>query len=144
MMREAMLEARRSGDFQRAIDSVPYAKMLGMSYLLMGDELIFKLAASEHNIGNPLLPAIHGGVLGGFMEAAAGFHIAFRSDVEQLPKIVDFSLDYLRSAKVVDTFAKCRLVRQGKRVANVQVTAWQTSVDEPITTARAHFLLPNG
>jgi acyl-coenzyme A thioesterase PaaI-like protein len=142
-MKNIMLEARASGNFQMAIDSVPYAKMIGMSCFALGDELIFKLAASERNIGNPLLPAIHGGVLGGFMEAAAGFHIAFQSDIDQLPKIVDFSLDYLRSAKVVDTFARCDVIRQGKRVVNVQVTAWQSSPDLPITTARAHFLLPN-
>lgn len=142
-MRELMLHARRSGNYQAAIDSVPYTKMLGMSCMALGDELIFKLAANERNIGNPVLPAIHGGVLGGFMEAAAAFHIAFRSDIEHLPKIVDFSLDYLRSARVVDTFAKCAVIRQGKRVANVQVTAWQTSPDTPITTARAHFLLPS-
>lgn len=144
MMRAAMLEARKTGNLQAVIDCVPYTKMIGMSCMVLGDELIFKLAASERNVGNPLLPAIHGGVLGGFMEAAAGFHIAFQSDIEQLPKIVDFSLDYLRSARLVDTFAKCDVIRQGKRVANVQVTAWQTSPDKPITTARAHFLLPNG
>jgi acyl-coenzyme A thioesterase PaaI-like protein len=143
MMRELMLKARMSGDYQTAIDSVPYAKMLGMSCMALGEELIFKLAAHERNIGNPLLPALHGGVLGGFMESAAAFHIAFRSDIEHLPKIVDFSLDYLRSARVIDTFAKCDVIRQGKRVVNVQVTAWQTSPDKPITTARAHFLLPN-
>lgn len=144
MMRDIMLQARLSGEYQAAIDSVPYTKMLGMTCMALGDELIFKLPANERNIGNPLLPAIHGGVLGGFMESAATFHIAFCSDIEHLPKIVDFSLDYLRSARVIDTFAKCDVIRQGKRVANVQVTAWQSSPDKPITTARAHFLLPNG
>jgi acyl-coenzyme A thioesterase PaaI-like protein len=114
-----------------------------MSCFALGDELIFKLAANERNVGNYMLPAIHGGVLGGFMESAAGFHIAFKSDIDQLPKIVDFSLDYLRSARLEDTFAKCDVIRQGKRVVNVQVTAWQSSRERPITTARAHFLLPN-
>lgn len=51
------------------------------------------------------------------------------------------SIDYLRSARPVETFAQCELVRVGSRVALVQVRCWQTTPDNPIVVARGHFLL---
>ncbi|OYW90575.1 MAG: thioesterase, partial [Pseudomonadales bacterium 32-61-5] len=47
--------------------------------------------------------------------------------------------DYLRAGHYRDTFAACQVWRQGRRVANVAVTAWQTNQAEPIATARCHF-----
>jgi len=64
-------------------------------------------------------------------------------DVPKLPKIVDISIDYLRAGYYQDTFVECELTRQGKRVANVTIYAWQKTRTEPITTARAHFLIPD-
>lgn len=142
MLSELMHKARTQNQFQELIDTIPYARTIGLSCLKLGDELIFKLEGKRTNIGNPLMPAIHGGVLGGFMELSAAFHIALTSEISQLPKIVDFSIDYLRSAHVVDTYAKCEVIRQGRRVVNVNIKTWQTSPENPITTARAHFLLP--
>jgi acyl-coenzyme A thioesterase PaaI-like protein len=142
MLSELMHKARTQDQYQALIDTFPYATTIGLSCLKLGDELIFKLDGKQSNIGNPLMPAIHGGVIGGVMELAATFHIALTSDINQLPKIVDFSIDYLRSAHVVDTFAKCEVIRQGRRVVNVNIKTWQASPDQAITTARAHFLLP--
>ena len=101
----------------------------------------FRLPRKDSNIGNPILPAIHGGVIGGFMELSAAIYLMMSQDVLRMPRIVDFSLDYLRAGLDRETFAECRLTRQGNRVANVMVTAWQKSRSQPIATARAHFLL---
>jgi len=62
-------------------------------------------------------------------------------DTAAIPKMIDFSLDYLRAGRHQDTFAECQVWRQGSRVANVAITAWQTERISPIATARAHFLL---
>ncbi|HAD62915.1 MAG TPA: thioesterase, partial [Alcanivorax sp.] len=35
----------------------------------------------------------------------------------------------------------CRITRLGRRIANVHISAWQKRREEPITIARAHFLL---
>jgi acyl-coenzyme A thioesterase PaaI-like protein len=40
-----------------------------------------------------------------------------------------------------DTFARGRVIRQGRRVANVRAEAWQESPDKPVAAAHAHFLL---
>ena len=101
----------------------------------------FYLPYAEQNIGNILLPAIHGGVIGGFLENAAVLHLMWAQETRGIPRIVDFSIDYLRSARALDLHARCEIVRQGKRVANVLMTAWQDDESQPVATARAHFLL---
>ena len=125
------------------IDAIPYAKFIGMDLHQSNrnDEYTFVLRRKDSNLGNPVFKAIHGGVIGGFMQLSAGMHLVFSSSSSQLPKVIDFSLDYLRAAMDQDTYTKCTITRKGSRVANVDIVAWQTSENEPIATARAHFLL---
>lgn len=133
--------AREKRDFSGLLGLIPYAGFIGMDCLHLGRELVFVLPANEGNVGNPTLPALHGGVIGGFMENAAILHCLGHLEVAALPKVVDFSLDYLRPGRFQETYAACEVVRQGKKVANVSVTAWQTTRTEPIANARTHLLL---
>ena len=103
---------------------------------------MYWLERRPSNIGNPSLPAIHGGVIGGFLELSASIELLYFLDVTSIPKVVDFSLDYLRPGRYKTIYASCSLLRQGKRVVNVATTAWQDDVSKPIATARCHFLLP--
>lgn len=123
------------------LESIPYARFIGLECDRYGDDLIFRLPKKEENLGNPILPAIHGGVIGGFMELSALIYLMMSQEALRMPRIVDFSLDYLRAGLDRETFAECQLTRQGNRVANVMITAWQKSRSQPIATARAHFLL---
>jgi len=123
---------------------IPYAQLLGVSALDEGSELIFELATDSNNVGNPLLPALHGGVVAGFMETAAILNVMAYSGGERIPKVIDFSIDYLRSAALKPTRARCELGRLGKRVVNVSITAWQDDKqDQPLALARAHLVWPN-
>ncbi len=125
----------------KALDQIPYAKLLGIQAVEFDGKPKFFLPFAEHNIGNVLLPAIHGGVIGGFLENAAVLHLMWAQESNEIPRIVDFSIDFLRSARALDLHARCDIVRQGKRVANVLMTAWQEDESQPVATARAHFLL---
>lgn len=138
---EVLRYTQETGDFSRMLADIPYAGFIGLQCERFGDDLIFRLPRKDSNIGNPILPAIHGGVIGGFMELSAAIYLMMSQDVLRMPRIVDFSLDYLRAGLDRETYAECRLTRQGNRVANVMITAWQKSRNEPIATARAHFLL---
>ena len=51
------------------------------------------------------------------------------------------TVEYLRSGRPVDTFARGVPTRQGRRVANVRVEAWQDDRSRPIAVASAHFLV---
>jgi len=128
-------------DLETALKQIPYAQFLGISCREEAGEPLFVLPFKQDNIGNVLLPAIHGGVIGGFLENAALLHLLWAREAAETPKIIDFSLDYLRSAGPAELFARCEIVRQGKRVANVLITAWQDDASKPVASARAHFLL---
>jgi uncharacterized protein (TIGR00369 family) len=132
-------QAQLQDNYEALFELIPYARLIGIECSRENDALIFRLPADKDNIGNPLLPAIHGGVIAGFMELAAAMHLLIATGSGSVPKIIDFSVDYLRAGLFRDTYARCQVWRQGRRVANVSVTAWQTSADEPIATARAHF-----
>ncbi|MBH61884.1 MAG: hypothetical protein CL569_05425 [Alphaproteobacteria bacterium] len=92
-------------------------------------------------VGNPVLPAIHGGVIGAFPEHAALMLLMWELAPGQPPKAINVSIDYLRSGKLEKTFAQGKVTRQGRRVANVQAEAWQADPDMPIVVAHGHFLI---
>ena len=130
-------------DIPAMIEQIPYAGLIGIE--LDSEKAdgtpVFRLNNQSENIGNPILPAIHGGVIGGFMELSAAFHLIATMSELAMPKIIDFSLDYLRAGRCQTTYASCQVWRQGSRVANVAINAWQESESKTIATARAHFLL---
>lgn len=140
-LKSILLQCRESNDFETLVNAVPYARTIGMSCMKAGEEVIFTLPANENNIGNPTLPAIHGGVLGGFIEQAAILQILMLMDTPRFPKVVDLSIDYLSAGLFRDTFAECSVLRMGRRIANVSVVVWQSKKEEPVATARAHLLL---
>lgn len=131
--------------FADVIAAVPYARLMGVE---CGEdaagELLFSLPFYERNVGNTTLPALHGGLIGGFLENAALLHLMWNRESLEAPKIVDFSLDYLRSGKARTLYAQCEITKQGKRVAHVLIEAWQEDRKKPVAVARAHFLLSTG
>lgn len=123
---------------------IPYVDYLGirMAPAATPDAApLYRLPFDPKLIGNPHLPALHGGVVAGFAETAAMLHLVHALQGAKLPKGVDFSIDYLRAGRPVETFAQCELVRVGARVALVQVRCWQSAPDNPIVVARGHFVL---
>ncbi|QFU22356.1 PaaI family thioesterase [Shewanella eurypsychrophilus] len=140
-VKEMVKKATELNDFGHLLGHVPYTNFIGMSVERFGDELVFRLPAKDDNIGNPILPAIHGGVIAGFMEMSAIVQLMVFMNTSKVPKVVDFSIDYLRAGYHKDTFAECKITRQGRRVANVSINCWQTSRKKLIATARAHFLI---
>jgi uncharacterized protein (TIGR00369 family) len=92
-------------------------------------------------IGNPVLPALHGGAVGAFMELTAFAQLSVAARLTRLPKTIDITIDYLRSGRPVETFARARMVRVGRRIANVHVEAWQNERAAPIAALHGNFLL---
>lgn len=119
---------------------IPYAKTIGLEIAYDEQGLVTVLRRRESNVGNPQLPAIHGGVVGALLEHAAILHLISETQSLVVPKIINLSVDYLRPCLVNDTYARGLVIRQGRRVANVRVEAWQESPDRPVAAAHAHFL----
>lgn len=140
---KSLVERCRRGEapYQTLVERVPYARFLGIETVAHGEELLFQLPKAPSNLGNPTLPALHGGAVAGFMEQAAIIFLLLEMGEPRVPKTIDFTIDYLRAGHFRDTFAECRVTRLGRRVANVHISAWQVRRSEPVAIARAHFLL---
>lgn len=137
-----LISARREFRPQKILDLIPYSSFIGAQAKVECSEVVYWLERRPSNIGNPSLPAIHGGVIGGFLELSASIEILYSLEVATIPKVVDFSLDYLKPGRYKTIYAACTVLRQGKNLVNVAAKAWQDDASTPIATARCHFLLP--
>jgi uncharacterized protein (TIGR00369 family) len=121
--------------------SIPYARFIGVRAELAGDEMTAVLPFSDLIVGNPILPAIHGGVLGAFMEMTALAQLSILEPLKRQPRTIDVSIEYLRSGRPLTTYARAEIKKVGRRIANVHVEAWQEQRANPIAALRGHFLL---
>jgi acyl-coenzyme A thioesterase PaaI-like protein len=138
---EILRAARESGDVSTLVDAIPYLRFLGFSVETSSGEFIGKMRYADALVGNASLPALHGGTIGALLESTASLQAFWESETLVLPKIVTITIDFLRSGRPVDTFAKGVFTRQGRRVVNMSVEAWQEDRTRPIARANAIFLV---
>lgn len=152
-----IVKQRRDAMLQSLVARVPYIQFLGIEFERHGDELTAVLPYNERNIGNPLIPALHGGVTAAFLEVAAIIELSWTATWEDmeagklagdtprilLPKTIDFTVDYLRSGLPRDAYARARVNRSGRRYASVHVEAWQDNKSRMFAQATGHFLMPD-
>ncbi|MEO1027473.1 MAG: PaaI family thioesterase [Pseudomonadota bacterium] len=125
------------------LDGMPFAKTLGISCEVLGDEMTATLPFSEALIGNSAIRAIHGGAIGSFLELTAMAQVFLLTELERPPKTINLTVDYLRSARAEDLYARAVVSKLGRRIANVHCEAWQSERSKPVATLHAHFLVGN-
>src|SRR5579859_6021925 len=140
-LRPLLARAKSDGEWQPLVDAIPFARYLGLSIRVDSGEAICTMKYDPKLVGNYTIPALHGGTLGALLESAAVFVLFHAREAVALPKIINLTIDYLRSARAVDTRATATITKQGRRVATVQAIAWQDDRDKPVARANAHFLL---
>lgn len=120
---------------------VPFVATLGMHCDIKGDEMTAVLPFRENLIGSAALQALHGGAIGSFLELAAMSQVFLLTELERPPRTINLTIDYLRSAKSEDLFARTTVTKLGRRIANVRTEAWQSDRAKPVAALHAHFLL---
>ncbi len=96
-------EAKATGDYRALLDLIPYASWLGIDAALIDGELVGKLRFAPELIGNPALPALHGGTIGALIESTAIFRLFWDAETVVIPKTINLTVAYLRSGRPVDT-----------------------------------------
>ena len=155
-----VVEERRDAALRVLVNAVPYIRFLGVAFDRREDELTGVLRYKEALLGNPVLPAFHGGATAAFLEITAmttltwatlwpdleagRFDVAMlRGDIPaRLPKTIDITVDYLRPGLPRDAYARARINRAGRRYASVHVEGWQDNRDRLFAQATGHFLMP--
>lgn len=156
-----IVKQRRDAALASLVGGVPYIQFLGIRFDRRGDELTAILPFDEKLIGNPILPALHGGATAAFLETTAIIELCWiglweemesgaldpltidPDHLPRLPKTIDFTVDYLRSGLPRDAYARARVNRSGRRYASVHVEAWQDNRARLFAQATGHFLMPS-
>ncbi|HAX04980.1 MAG TPA: thioesterase [Acidimicrobiaceae bacterium] len=134
--------AKECADWQALLERIPYAQHLGLEVQRGDVGVLVHLPCREALIGNFMLPALHGGVLGALIELTARVAAQSQDTDKRCPRIIDSHINYLRSAKARSTFARAEIVRQGRRSSLVSVTCWQGEESKPIASGQVQLLLP--
>lgn len=155
-----VIKQRRDAVLRTLAEGVPYIQFLGIVFERRGDELTGVMPYQDKLIGNPMLPALHGGATAAFLEVTAIISLSWavmwedmesgaldvadltRESLPRLPKTVDFTLDYLRSGLPRDAYARAQITRAGRRYASVHVQGWQDNRARPHAQATGHFVMP--
>lgn len=126
--------------WQTLLDSIPYSRHLGLEVQRHNEAIFVQLPYRDAFIGNFMLPALHGGVIGALIEITA--RIAAQREDTQLrsPRILGSNIHYLRSATAQITFANAEIVRQGRRTSLVRVSCWQGDTTAPIANGVVQLL----
>jgi acyl-coenzyme A thioesterase PaaI-like protein len=150
-----VVKGRRDAALRRIVEGIPFIAFLGLRFDRRGDELTAVLPFRDDLIGNPRIPALHGGATAGLLEATAIVELAWVAMWEEmeaerhlpdgplrLPKTIDLTVDYLRSGLPRDAYARARVNRSGRRYASVHVEAWQDNRSRLFAQGTGHFLMP--
>jgi uncharacterized protein (TIGR00369 family) len=132
---------KRAPDPAGLLAAIPFCRHMGISAEVSDGDLTFLMPYAPILIGNPVLPALHGGAIGAFLETAAIAQVIWELGGAQLPKPIDITIDYLRSGRAVDSKARAKIAKRGRRVVNVHAELWQEDAGKPIASLRGHFLL---
>ncbi len=155
-----VVKQRRDAALKALVEGVPYIRFLGVEFERRGDELTAVMPFSDMLIGNPVLPALHGGATAAFLEMTAIIGLSWSllwAEIEsgalevealaagklpRLPKTVGFTVDYLRTGLPRDAYARAQVARSGRRYASVHVEGWQDNRARPFAQATGHFVMP--
>lgn len=120
---------------------IPYARFLGLTVGQDGDVLTVTMPFADRLIGNPMLPALHGGATAALLELTAVAQVALSYPRLRLPRPINVTVAYLRTGRPADVVARARISKAGRRVAHVLAEAWQEDEAQPIASLTAHFLV---
>lgn len=155
-----VVKQRRDAALKALVDGIPYIRFLGIEFERRGDELTAVMPFDEKLIGNPILPALHGGATAAFLEVTAIIGLSWSmlweeiesgafdaedlvgGQMPRLPKTIGFTVDYLRSGLPRDAYARAKVNRSGRRYASVHVEGWQDNRNRAFAQATGHFVMP--
>jgi uncharacterized protein (TIGR00369 family) len=119
-----------------------YARSLGITVSQTGESPQLTLDFKHELEGRP--GAWHGGAIAGLLETAG--YAALREALaakgrDPALKPINVTVQYLSTGKTRPAHARGRIVRLGRRNANISVEAWQDDASRPIASAVMNVLM---
>ena len=119
----------------------PFLQFLDMRFEVVEDgRVVMRVVFRPELIGNPELPALHGGVISALLDTCGGAAVWTRIAPEDRVSTVDLRVDYLRPAGPGDLLGEAGVVRVGNRVGVTELRAWQPGAkDKPVAVGRGVY-----
>jgi uncharacterized protein (TIGR00369 family) len=124
-----------------AEENIPFQKFLGIRLEEIRPRYArFRLPFREAFIGNPMLPAYHGGVITTLMDSVGGMAaITTLVSLEDRISTIDLRCDYLRFAGPADLIGEAHVRRSGNRIVVTDMHIHQGEAATPVAEGRGVF-----
>ena len=122
-----------ASDLRAAVEAYRTRAAMGRWLDLSVEDDLFRLTFHERHIGNPMIRALHGGVISAFLETCAT--LAVTAGTDTAVRTISTHINFLRGAVDRDMMARVQIARRGRRIAFVEATGWQTDEAEPVARA---------
>jgi uncharacterized protein (TIGR00369 family) len=116
--------------------AIPFNRMMGLSVVhARGGDVRLVVPFRPDFVGDPMRPALHGGVISMLADTAGGISVWSALDKrEARVSTIDLRVDYLLPGKLEDLTCDARVVRMGGRVGVTEMRLFHPS-DEDVTVA---------
>ena len=123
---------------------IPFNRFLGVKLVAIRKGFVrLEIPFRDELVGDPMRPALHGGVLSALGDAAGGAAVwAGIADDNARISTIDLRIDYLRPARLTTLVAGATVVRVGNRVgvADVRIfNADEADVADTVATVKAVY-----
>lgn len=136
------VEEHKMGLIIKAIEElIPFNKYLGIKVLQLEPNFVrLILPFNPTLIGNPFIPAIHGGVIATLLDTAGGgAALTTLSSFDDKISTVDMRIDYLQPGKPNDLIAEGLVLRSGSRLVVTNMVAYHGSKAYTVADGRGVF-----
>lgn len=123
---------------------IPFNRFLGIRVVdLRPGYARLEVPFRDELVGDPLRPALHGGVLSALADVAGGAAVwSGLEDDRARVSTIDLRVDYLRPARLEDVVAEASVVRLGNRVGVADVRLFHPAAEpETIATGKGVYNL---
>lgn len=121
---------------EKRIAASAMGNWFGAKVSLDDGQHLYQLTFDEPHIGNPVIRALHGGVISAFLEYCATQEVLSRLDQEVACRSISVHTSYLRGSRDQDFFVAVDVQRIGRRIAFVEAKGWQDDPEKTIGSAQ--------
>jgi uncharacterized protein (TIGR00369 family) len=121
---------------------IPFNRFLGVKLTAMRKGFArLEIPFRDDLVGDPMRPALHGGVLSALGDAAGGAAVwASMDDDNARISTIDLRIDYLRPARLATLVAEAVVVRVGNRVGVADVRLFNDDAEaDTVATVKAVY-----
>ena len=113
---------------------IPFNRFLGMEVRQFDSGLVqLEVPARKEFVGNPSLPALHGGVISALLDTAGGGAVWSQVEDNEAVSTVDLRVDFLRPGRQEPLVGQGKVVRLGNKVGVAELRAFHPGAeDKPV------------